>query len=311
MLIVDDVRSIREAILQYLKGQFSVLEASCAEEAIEICAKNKIHLVITDMKMPGMSGVEMISILRNSDPDMQFVLMTAYNIDDLIGIMRKENIWNIVPKSVFLEPKQILTLAHKLFCSDPFGIHYYFPDAQIREIHISDVHRMHKELGKGGIPRENYYRCRINTPEENRCIGGKVSQLLLDSGGGQSVPQVVEELSANALRCTPEGEGFELCFGFLEGNSVLGFVDYQGLLDCNQILLNIERQVTIDEISGLPIGLEDTSGRGLYISREECESLIFNLDPGKKTEIIGILKETSMHRTRGISIFQKSDSSPI
>ena len=310
ILIVDDVRSIRLAIRKYLSREFEVSEAANADEAIKLCKQIKMDLVITDIKMPGISGIDLIRILRKDYPDTKYVLMTAYNVDDFVSLLRKEKIWNIIPKSTFLDINYVLTLSRKLLCQDPFGVHYYFPRVQTKELMISDIHRMHKELPHEVLPSGYYYTCRIATPEENRTIGSKVGELLLGSGATPSVQQILEELCANALRYTKKNKNFDLCFGILGERVVISVIDYEGTLDREQILSHIERQVSIDAESGLPVGLKDAHGRGLYITRENCDNLIFNIDPGNKTEIIAILKAKAIHSSRAISIFQKQIQSP-
>lgn len=305
ILIVDDVFSIRSAIRKHLSREFEVSEAANAKEAIELCKEIKMDLVITDIKMPGLSGIELIRLLRQEHPDTKYVLMTAYNVDDFVSLLRKEKIWNIIPKSTFLDINHVSTLSRKLLCHDPFGIHYYFPQIRMRELAISDIHRIHKELPQKTLSSATYYLCRISTPEENRIIGSKAAELLLESGAPVSVQQVLEELCANSLRCTQKSKSFDLCFGIIKEDAVISVTDYEGSLDREKILLYLERQVSIDLESGLPFGLEDTHGRGLYIIRENCEHLIFNIDPGNKTEIIAILKAKSIHNSRALSIFQK------
>ena len=309
ILVVDDVASIRSAIRKYLSQEFEVSEAANANEAIELCKQIKMDLVITDIKMPGISGIDLIRILRKDHPDTKYVLMTAYNVDDFVSLLRKEKIWNIIPKSTFLDINSVLTLSRKLLCQNPFGIHYYFPQAQTKELMISDIHRMHRELPQKTLTLDDYYICRIATPEENRIIGANVAELLLASGAAPSVQQVLEELCANALRYTKKSKSFDLGFGILEKSVVIGVIDYEGTLDRELILLHLERQVSIDADSGLPVGLKDAHGRGLYITRENCDHLVFNIDPGHKTEIIAILKTKAMYNCRAVSIFQKQRSS--
>ncbi len=304
ILVVDDVESIRLMICEYLSREFNVHKAQDAKQALDICRKQEIDLVITDIKMPGMSGVELICILRESYPNMQYALMTAYNVDDFITLAREKGICNIIPKSIFLNIHHILILARKLLDKNPFGIGHYFPKANIEKLQLANFYSMYKNLSEHKLKKDTYYMCSITNKNENRNMSEKVGQLLINNGSHPCVQQVLEELCGNAIKHTKDGRGFELCFGMLNEYTVIGVIDYSGGLDYKQILLHLERQVTIDEKSGLPIGVEDSHGRGLYISREQCEHLIFNIDPDKKTEIIGILSLEPVQRSRAVSIFQ-------
>ena len=306
VMIVDDIQSIRFAVCEYLEKEFEVYEADGGGTALKICENTAIDLVITDIRMPGMSGIELIRILRKGYPKMKFVLMTAYNVDQYIHFARTEKVWNIIPKSTFLNLNHILILARKLFSNNPFGIDYYFHNAYLQQLHLSDIHSMHKNLPNTILEPDYYYTSRISSPEENTVIVQKSSELLSASGAPTGIYQILEELSGNAMKHSKgeEGNFFELSFGILEEQTVIGVVDYAGTLDRNEILLRLLRHAVIDMQSGLPLGLEDSHGRGLYISREHCEHLIFNIEVGKKTEIIAIIARSSGWNSKAISIFQ-------
>ena len=255
--------------------------------------------------MPGMSGIQLIHTLRKQYAYMQFALMTAYNVDDYVRIAREEGIYHIIPKSVFLDLGFFSTLARKLLSGNYFGIEHYFPNIKQKELHLSDIHKLHKVLPEPQLELNMYYKCRIASTDENRIINERVSELLLAHQASPHIPLVLEELCANALRYSEKCAYFELCFGLLNENTVITVIDYDGKLDREQVLLHIERHITLDSSSGLPIGLEDLRGRGLYISREQCEHLIFNIHPKHKTEIIGIIRPKQIGYNHAISIFQK------
>jgi two-component system, cell cycle sensor histidine kinase and response regulator CckA len=87
VLVVDDqapVRSIVREILQ-LTG-YVVLEAGSGEEAWRICAgqEGPIHLLLTDVVMPGMSGPELARRLACMRPEMRVLYMSGYSDDTLI-----------------------------------------------------------------------------------------------------------------------------------------------------------------------------------------------------------------------------------
>ena len=65
ILIVDDVTSIREIVLSMLqKKGHRVFEAKTGEEALAIAKSKRVHLVLTDVNMPTMDGIELIGKLR-------------------------------------------------------------------------------------------------------------------------------------------------------------------------------------------------------------------------------------------------------
>jgi anti-sigma regulatory factor (Ser/Thr protein kinase) len=66
----------------------------------------------------------------------------------------------------------------------------------------------------------------------------------------------------------------------------MGIIDQKGRLKKADVLYWLERNIARDPVTGLVKSLEDEHGRGLFISREFIDSLIINVQPGVKTEII-------------------------
>ncbi len=67
VLIVDDQRSMRLVSLSVVASLgHDVLEASCGQEAVDICAKEKVDLILMDVEMPGMNGFEATRAIRES-----------------------------------------------------------------------------------------------------------------------------------------------------------------------------------------------------------------------------------------------------
>ena len=79
ILIVDDERSIRELLEIFLKKEgFQVTSASNAEEGLALAKGTDIDLVISDIKMADMSGIDFLRELRATNYSGQFILLTAY-----------------------------------------------------------------------------------------------------------------------------------------------------------------------------------------------------------------------------------------
>jgi len=81
ILVVDDEADIRWSLKEFLlsKEQHTeVVTAASGEEALAKLAKMRIDLVITDIKMPGMSGLELLVEIKNRFPYISVIVMTAY-----------------------------------------------------------------------------------------------------------------------------------------------------------------------------------------------------------------------------------------
>jgi DNA-binding NtrC family response regulator len=85
MLIVDDEETLTFSLYQSFileKRDYEVVTAATGEEASEKIAEAPFDLVITDISMPGMSGLELLSKIKQKYPLTEVIIMTAYGSDD-------------------------------------------------------------------------------------------------------------------------------------------------------------------------------------------------------------------------------------
>jgi signal transduction histidine kinase len=79
VLIIDDEESLRDGCRQTLeKSGYTVLTAGEGVEGIKIARENKPEIAFIDLKMPGMSGMEIIEILSRDIPDVVLIMITGY-----------------------------------------------------------------------------------------------------------------------------------------------------------------------------------------------------------------------------------------
>jgi two-component system, cell cycle sensor histidine kinase and response regulator CckA len=87
ILVVDDEEKMRKILRVGLAGQgLTVLEAAGAEEALQVCKDRQgpIHLLLVDVVMPGMSGVELAPQIMALRPDIKVILMSGYRDDHIL-----------------------------------------------------------------------------------------------------------------------------------------------------------------------------------------------------------------------------------
>jgi two-component system cell cycle sensor histidine kinase/response regulator CckA len=87
VLVVDDEAAVRSAVWEILQPTgYIVLEAGSGDEALQICAgrEGPIHLLLTDVMMPGMSGPELAQLLARMRPEMRVLYMSGYSDNALI-----------------------------------------------------------------------------------------------------------------------------------------------------------------------------------------------------------------------------------
>ncbi len=90
ILVVDDESSIRELLEMLLSSEgYSVSVAASGEEALQKAKEAPFDLVLQDLKMPGMGGIELLRNLRQETPDLPVIIVTAFSTwDDAVEAMR-------------------------------------------------------------------------------------------------------------------------------------------------------------------------------------------------------------------------------
>ena len=85
MLIVDDEETLTYSLYQSFiisQRDYEVVTAATGEEATEKLSDMKFDLVITDIKMPGMDGLELLSLIKSKYPTTDVIVMTAYGSEE-------------------------------------------------------------------------------------------------------------------------------------------------------------------------------------------------------------------------------------
>lgn len=91
VLVVDDEKNYLIVLEELLEEEgYKVLTASSGSEALDTIANTPVDTVLSDIKMPGMSGVELLEQITAIDPDLPVILMTAYaEVDQAVDAMKK------------------------------------------------------------------------------------------------------------------------------------------------------------------------------------------------------------------------------
>ncbi len=86
VLIVEDEPSVRQVTVSTVESLgFSVLEAGSGDEAAAMLKNDsRVHVVLTDVKMPGMTGIELARLIRKNWPDINVLLTSGYVDDDRV-----------------------------------------------------------------------------------------------------------------------------------------------------------------------------------------------------------------------------------
>jgi DNA-binding NtrC family response regulator len=78
VLVVDDELGPRESLRMILRPLYEVKTASNGQEAIQFLQQGKIDLITLDLKMPGLSGLEVLREIKKMNVDAAVIIITAY-----------------------------------------------------------------------------------------------------------------------------------------------------------------------------------------------------------------------------------------
>ena len=107
ILIVDDEMFSRTAIEDILRAEWSSIEVFSARgalEALRILEREEIDLLMTDIKMPGMNGLELLAEVRKRGLSMEVIILSSYNEFDLVRQAMKLGTFDYLFKPAMLPP---------------------------------------------------------------------------------------------------------------------------------------------------------------------------------------------------------------
>jgi DNA-binding NtrC family response regulator len=108
ILIVDDDKNTREGLERALRNQYKIYIAESAEKALNIMHEKHIDIILSDLQMPGMNGMDFLKQVKKYNNDAIFILLTAYgNIETAVDAM-KNGAYDFLTKPVNLNHLEVL-----------------------------------------------------------------------------------------------------------------------------------------------------------------------------------------------------------
>jgi two-component system, probable response regulator PhcQ len=100
ILVVDDQPMVLNAIKKMLsQAPYLVITAPSAHEALDLLARHKVEVVISDERMPGMPGSEFLSVVRERYPDTVRIILTGYaSVEAAIKAINESEIFRFLTK---------------------------------------------------------------------------------------------------------------------------------------------------------------------------------------------------------------------
>lgn len=281
ILVVDDDAEIRELISDYLSDHdgYRIITVENGLKALDILKRENVDLVLSDINMPVMKGFDLLKEVKEKYPKIKRVLITAYNVEDYLELVMKHDIGNIFVKTTPFNFQELSAILFRLLQNDIFGLHNYFSGTT--------------ELVRHKI-------CSSKTIEK---YAENIANMIGDTSRSKRLELVIVEILTNAIfygagnESGNEKERWNTDITLSEDQAIIVSVakdiekyaisvtDDGGKLKKSDALYWLNRQISRDQ-RGLPLGLFDTHGRGLFIARKYIDRLIINIDQDRRTEVI-------------------------
>jgi signal transduction histidine kinase len=99
ILVVDDEPDVVQSVQDLLRLEFRVLGTTRAIEGLKILQEHEVHIVMTDQRMPEMTGVEFLSRIRGEHPDAIRLLFTGYaDMKAVVDAINQGNVYRYITK---------------------------------------------------------------------------------------------------------------------------------------------------------------------------------------------------------------------
>ena len=123
ILFIDDEDKVLNSLKRGLIDEpYKSLFATSGKEALEILEKNEVHIIVTDMRMPEMSGLELLRIVKEKYPHIVRLVLSGYTqITTLLTAINQGEIYKFITKPWKLEEEFKSVLKQAV---DHYNLHY-------------------------------------------------------------------------------------------------------------------------------------------------------------------------------------------
>src|SRR5215469_6292344 len=99
VLIVDDEPDVCDSVQDLLRREFRVLKAHSAEEGYRMMQEEEVHIVMSDQRMPQITGIELLTKLKARHPHAIRMLFTGYaDLESIIAAINQGHIFQFMKK---------------------------------------------------------------------------------------------------------------------------------------------------------------------------------------------------------------------
>ena len=111
ILLVDDEPDVLYSLKGLLRREFQLFTAESGQEALEILRENDVHVIMTDQRMPGLTGVELMGHTRSQHPDAIRIVFTGYaDIKAVVEAINNGGLYRYITKP--WDPDELIETLH-------------------------------------------------------------------------------------------------------------------------------------------------------------------------------------------------------
>ncbi|MCK5185750.1 MAG: sigma-54-dependent Fis family transcriptional regulator, partial [Deltaproteobacteria bacterium] len=150
IMIVDDDQTMKSSLLEWFESEnYHVYGASSGEEAIEKISDGSFNIIITDLKMPGIDGLELLRYVKREHHNIEVIIMTAYGTVETAVNAMKEGAYDYVVKP--FSPEEIDMVLKKIINHQSLIRENILLKEQLHELH-----RFESLIGKSSKMQDIY-----------------------------------------------------------------------------------------------------------------------------------------------------------
>jgi DNA-binding NtrC family response regulator len=99
LLVIDDEPDVCDSVHDLLRREFRVLKATSAEEGYRIMQQDEVHIVMTDQRMPRMTGVELLTKMKARHPHAIRMLFTGFaDLESIMAAINQGHVFQFLKK---------------------------------------------------------------------------------------------------------------------------------------------------------------------------------------------------------------------
>jgi response regulator RpfG family c-di-GMP phosphodiesterase len=107
LLIVDDEPDVCDSVHDLLRREFRVLKAHSGQEGYRVMQEEEVHIIMTDQRMPQVTGVELLTRVKARNPQAVRMLFTGYaDLESIIAAINQGHVYHFLKKP--WQPEELL-----------------------------------------------------------------------------------------------------------------------------------------------------------------------------------------------------------